>query len=56
MRLKNGYPNPLIDNVFKAKINRLNYIKPNWPQKCPVFLFCLMQVKNRPRSKETQRK
>ena len=25
--IKNGYPNPLTDRVFKTEISRLNYIK-----------------------------
>ena len=37
--IKNGYPNPLIDNVFKIELNRLKYIKPYGPEKCPVLLI-----------------
>ena len=39
MLIKNGYPNPLIDKVFKTEISRLNYIKPFGPEKCPVLLI-----------------
>ena len=37
MLMKNVYP--LIDRVFKTDINRLNYIKPYGPEKCPVLLI-----------------
>ena len=37
--LKNGYPGPLIDKVFKTETNRLDYIKPYGPEKCPVVLI-----------------
>ena len=37
MLLNNGYPNPLIDRVFKTEINRLNCIKPYGPEKCQFF-------------------
>ena len=37
--MKNGYPGPLIDKVFKTEINRLDHIKPYGPEKCPVLLI-----------------
>ena len=37
--IKNGYHNLLIDKVFKTKSNRLKYIKPYGPEKCPVLLI-----------------
>ena len=37
--LKKGYPNPLIDKVFKTESNRLKYTKPHGPEKCPVLLI-----------------
>ena len=39
MLVKNGYPNPLGDRVFKTEINRLNYLKPYDPEKYPVLLI-----------------
>ena len=39
MLKQNGYPNPLIDRVFKTEIKRLNYIKPYGPENCQVFLI-----------------
>ena len=37
--IKNGYPNPLIDRVFKTELRRLKYTKPYGPEKCPVLLI-----------------
>ena len=37
--IKNGYAKPLIDKVFKTESNRLKYIKPYGPEKCPVLLI-----------------
>ena len=37
--MKNEYPGPLIDKVFKTETNTLNYIKPYGPEKCPVLLI-----------------
>ena len=37
MLIKNGYPNPLINKVFKTDLNRLKYIK--GPEKFPVLLI-----------------
>ena len=37
--INNGYPNPLVEKVFKTEINRLKYIKPYGPDKCPVLLI-----------------
>ena len=39
MLIKNGYPNPLIDKVFRTELNRQKYIKPYGPEKCPVLLI-----------------
>ena len=39
MLIKNGYPNPMIDKVFKTESNRLKYIKPYCREKCPVLLI-----------------
>ena len=39
MLIKNGYPNPLIDKVLRTELNRLQYIKPYCPEKCPVLLI-----------------
>ena len=41
MLIKNGYPNPLIDNVFRTELNRPKYIKPYGPEKCSVLLILL---------------
>ena len=37
--LKNGYPGPLFDKVFKIETNRLNHIKPYGPEKCLVLFI-----------------
>ena len=37
--MKNEYPGPLNDKVFKTETNRLNHIKPYGPEKCPVLLI-----------------
>ena len=37
MLVKNEYPNPLIDRVFKTEINRLNYINLYGPEICTVL-------------------
>ena len=39
MLIKNGYPNPLIDKVFKTELNRLEYIKPYGSEICLVLLI-----------------
>ena len=39
MLIKNRYPNPLINKVYKTESNRLKYIKPYGPKKCPVMLI-----------------
>ena len=55
MLLKNRYPNFLIDKVSKIEINRLNYIKPYGPEKCPVIFILPYAGENRLRLKETSR-
>ena len=45
MLIKKGYPNLLIDKVFKTESNRLKYIKPYGPEKCPVnFAWCRCKI------------
>ena len=51
--IKNGYPIPLIDKVFKIESNRLKYIKPYGPEKCPVLLILPYVGINRNKLKKT---
>ena len=37
MVVKKEYFNPLIDKIFKTKIDKLDHINLYGPEKCPVF-------------------
>ena len=46
MVIKNRYPNPLIDRVFKTEIHKLICTKSYGPEKSPVlFILCYAGVK-----------